>query len=761
MSAPKQLVRSLLLGMVFGSSEWLGRGPAETQRALEALGEPDAGQRLFDRLITMRLPHSMGPGLRRTLDEVSYEYEGDALALIRDTIESPLSWMFTGPPVFPAFVFSDAGSTSSDTDTDRDVVLVDSHLHSGASVSVKDLLRLLTRSELAFVLPEDENDPRTNRDRLLGLWGTDAWGVSFSLPVVAGALRCYLARLSAPKEWLEGKNVCAQRWHERTFWSTVGVAARTHAGHDEFLDELFSGFSTGRGDFDPYVELRQAVLDAIVLPTHERLTSVYGALSCLALLHCSLSSRSGEGLGRFVARFDRMGMFRDLAVADEKHALVSASCDSIFSDSRVVGAEFRKTTASYGKTVEQCSRKLRTGLEDHLLGFLDYFLGCSREALLAVPVGFLRERRVPLLDSSRWTARTSLTSVSHLAQALVGLGEDPSATKFISGVDTAGDEGAMPNWPFLAAYSYIAESWPSPLSFSMHAGESFGHGLQGLRHISECLSSPQVSAIGHALALDQQASQLVVGDVWVDPTVECAVLDLAWCHSIGLEPQRASALLSEIVLAGGLHVYGVNAASLIEARMLLHSREGLTTMGMLDSESFWMPDYLDRIDIGEVDPVVMSGVLFGYRAPGKDRDLLDRSLRGSVAERFRCFAEDVEESARDYLTREVVGRNVVIEACPTSNVRLAGMPSIRSSHVGRLIALGIRTSMSSDDPVVFGTSVGREFELVRDYMGRDVARSAAATGVESFSGSREPFSALKLRELCQVVRQSDADNHLL
>lgn len=752
MSPSEQLVRSLLLGAVFGDSSVLGRSIGDTERELHRFGEPDIVQRIYDRLISLRLPNSVGAGLRSVLADLMERYEGRGLPLILDTLSSDQSWRFTAPPAFPAFLFNDYPQHHDVQAGDGGPWLTDNHLHSGASISVRHLLHLLVASDRPFLPAPDANDGRPSRDRLLSLWGTDAWGRAFSLPVVAGALRSFLARIEDPDNWSLGKNVCAGKWASGTFWSDVGTAARDFISDGEFLDELFSGFGSVSPEVDPYNRFRNAVLEALQSPALERLQSVYGVLSCLSLLHCTLSSRSGEGLSRFVDRFERMGMLRDLAVGKQKSSLVTASCHSVFGDTRVIGAEFRKTVVSHGRSVEACSRSLRDSLDSHISGFADYLSGAGRELRWSAPVGFLRERRVPAFDSSRWTARTSLSSVCHLTQALEGLSSDPLALTFITGIDTAGDEHSMPNWPFLAAYDRLTSIWPRNLSFSIHAGESFGHGLEGLRHIAECLSSGTVGAIGHALALDQQASRLVTGDVWVDATYGSALLDLSWCQSVGLRADSARAIAEKLLLVGGLGAYGIDSQALLEASTKMNSLSGLVDLGIAQAEAFWIPDYLDLGQVKDVDPVRRAARLLAYRPPGKRMDVLDRKLEGDLTLGFQKFALTVEADARELVRGMVKARNAVIEACPTSNVRLAGMPSFHGSHLARLASQGIRVSVSSDDPVVFGTNVGVEFDLVAQVFGSRAAETTAQVSAETCSAPSTPWSpdALSIATMGQV-----------
>lgn len=84
------------------------------------------------------------------------------------------------------------------------------------------------------------------------------------------------------------------------------------------------------------------------------------------------------------------------------------------------------------------------------------------------------------------------------------------------------------------------------------------------------------------------------------------------------------------------------------------------------------------------------------------RDAID--LLG--AERVDHGIRAVEDSA---LVRTLAARGVPLDICPTSNVLLGVVPSLDAHPVERLRAAGVRVSLNTDDPLLFGTSVAREY----------------------------------------------------
>jgi adenosine deaminase len=62
-------------------------------------------------------------------------------------------------------------------------------------------------------------------------------------------------------------------------------------------------------------------------------------------------------------------------------------------------------------------------------------------------------------------------------------------------------------------------------------------------------------------------------------------------------------------------------------------------------------------------------------------------------------------------------RGVTLEVCPSSNVRLGLVGSLAGHPLRRLIAAGVSVTINSDDPLLLGTSLVREFTMVARTLG--------------------------------------------
>ena len=92
--------------------------------------------------------------------------------------------------------------------------------------------------------------------------------------------------------------------------------------------------------------------------------------------------------------------------------------------------------------------------------------------------------------------------------------------------------------------------------------------------------------------------------------------------------------------------------------------------------------------------------------------------------RIRHGFRAVEDRA---LLAEIVARNIVLDVCPTSNLRTGVVPSLAEHPLPRLRAAGVPCTINTDDPAMFGTDLGREYEVAAE-LGVS-ARDAFVAGV--------------------------------
>jgi aminodeoxyfutalosine deaminase len=83
------------------------------------------------------------------------------------------------------------------------------------------------------------------------------------------------------------------------------------------------------------------------------------------------------------------------------------------------------------------------------------------------------------------------------------------------------------------------------------------------------------------------------------------------------------------------------------------------------------------------------------------------ALEGLQADRLRHGIRAVEDTG---LVSELADRGTVLDVCPLSNLRTGAVRSLEEHPLPRLLAAGVRCSISTDDPAMFDTDLTRDYE---------------------------------------------------
>jgi len=82
------------------------------------------------------------------------------------------------------------------------------------------------------------------------------------------------------------------------------------------------------------------------------------------------------------------------------------------------------------------------------------------------------------------------------------------------------------------------------------------------------------------------------------------------------------------------------------------------------------------------------------------------ALEALHADRIRHGIRAVDDPV---LMRELADRGTVLDVCPTANVRVGAVPSYDEHPLPEMVAAGLRCSLSTDDPAMFGTDLTTEY----------------------------------------------------
>ena len=92
--------------------------------------------------------------------------------------------------------------------------------------------------------------------------------------------------------------------------------------------------------------------------------------------------------------------------------------------------------------------------------------------------------------------------------------------------------------------------------------------------------------------------------------------------------------------------------------------------------------------------------------------------------RIRHGVRAVEDPS---VLKEIADRGIVLDVCVTSNLRTKVVPSLSAHPLPALRAAGVACTINTDDPAMFGTDLGREYE---------VAASLGVTAEDAYAAGR-------------------------
>ena len=106
------------------------------------------------------------------------------------------------------------------------------------------------------------------------------------------------------------------------------------------------------------------------------------------------------------------------------------------------------------------------------------------------------------------------------------------------------------------------------------------------------------------------------------------------------------------------------------------------------------------------------------------------ALRDLKAERIGHGVRAVEdETLLDHLAE----KRIPLEVCPSSNLRLKVVKSLKEHPIRRLLERGVLVTVNTDDPAMFGCSLAGEYRLLEKELdfSRDRIRSLVLAGIEA------------------------------
>jgi aminodeoxyfutalosine deaminase len=151
--------------------------------------------------------------------------------------------------------------------------------------------------------------------------------------------------------------------------------------------------------------------------------------------------------------------------------------------------------------------------------------------------------------------------------------------------------------------------------------------------------------------------------------------------------------------------YPIEAAELTVTHGLAHADRGIVGIGLGGPEHDYPPELYQRVFARARDGGLGS-------VPHAGESAGPESVRGALdalgADRIRHGIRAIEDPG---LVRELTDRGVVLDVCPTSNVRTGVVSCLAAHPLPGLLAAGVRCTLNTDDPAMFGCDLGTEHEV--------------------------------------------------
>lgn len=594
--------------------------------------------------------------------------------------------------------------------------VADVHLHSGASIPLEIFFSALASRRTALAHSE-------LRGRTLLLPSGQEWDFHTLLMSLRWALRLlrvvrdgvdlndlhHLAELNFDLDIVE--SVAAG-----SYWSQVHLAC---AGDVKMRATLHPGMAR-RFEDGSLCDFADLLWRTATLPSYDfpgRQGFLYGVIRAVVSVARQVNARPGEGLSRFGDRFELMGLTRDASLGELKTKSIWWTLRQTARSPDVIGAEFRKTIT--GEERRTFRRKILDALWDHGCAFEAFAYEHGRAMALATPIGF--HRRPAHGRGGDWTDMAQLGDVLTGTAVLAELCESDAALmeRTISSIDVAGDEYGSASWPYSVGAAILARRGVN-LRYTIHAGESFATPLNGIRRVGELLlGDRKPDRVGHALSLCRATAARICAGRAPPQRIGDVVIDAAWTLVAGFgDGDAAEGVLYDLVKALPGHG-AIRTKNWTEAYEMLWSMEELLRVGVV--EEIMPGTYAPAADetlraLGRSRSATTRALIALCSGAGPDvagcdvTALVPRNLLHGVAEHSDRQADAARTFVQEKLGDEA--RPVVIESCPTSNVRLAGITSAGEHPLWNWKRDGLTVVIGSDDPVIFGSTIVDEFETL-------------------------------------------------
>jgi adenosine deaminase len=194
----------------------------------------------------------------------------------------------------------------------------------------------------------------------------------------------------------------------------------------------------------------------------------------------------------------------------------------------------------------------------------------------------------------------------------------------------------------------------------------------------------------------------------------------------GIDDARAATGIEARILITAIRNFGVAAAEAIVRRAAEDRHPYVVGFNLAGDEAGYPPaQFAPAYDIAHRSGLGCTVHAGEHAGP--------ESVREALALPVTRISHGVRAAEDRELVRELAGRGIVLEACPTSNVATGVYAGYEDHPLRDLYEAGVKVTLGSDDPPYFGASIGGEYAVARERLGFEEGelRSITRTAIEA------------------------------
>lgn len=242
------------------------------------------------------------------------------------------------------------------------------------------------------------------------------------------------------------------------------------------------------------------------------------------------------------------------------------------------------------------------------------------------------------------------------------------------------------------------------------AFDDFAHFLRIYLSVVELVRTPEdVRLLTYEVARDMAGRNIRYAELTVTPYIsvntECGVE--AFLEALE-DARTAAARDLGVQLAWIFDIpadFGIPAAEMTAATALDHDVPGLVGFGIGGSERGF-PRSMFREQFDRARAAGLRSVPHAGETTGPET--IWDALQTLGPERIEHGITAVQDPR---LLEHLAATGITLDVCPTSNVALGVVANLESHPIRELVAAGVRVSVNTDDPPMFGTDLNREYAI--------------------------------------------------